>query len=213
MDQTSQDQAPPTRAERAAAIAHQEQGADFHEIVAPIAMSLGKTVTDYRRLDDGGLSITTEDGATTVVDAGTVAAKRAEWTTEEKLVEIVIEFIRPRDAGTRNVRLARRLGRGSAHVPFFYRDEAGVKRTGSKSVKLAPRRASASRGTGRAARQATNHRSAGSRRGAASSSTSSADPGDSDPEPPAPPLRPAPSPRAVFAFGLLTAEQRGEVIA
>lgn len=217
MAKTSQDQVPPALGEfvsgdvRARAIASYKESADIHGIASPIALSRGTSVRldGIRGLDDGGLSITTEDGATTVVDAATRTARGAEWArTSGYTMADAIQLVKAQDAGRRSVRLARQLGRETACVPVFYRDEAGVKRTGSKPVTLAPRRPTAGRGVGRAARQATNHRSAGSRRTAASSSTAGADPGDPDPEPPVAPHRLAPA-RAVLVFAHLTPEQRG----
>lgn len=208
MDQTSKDQAPPAQGE---ASRLRTEAAAFLQadiaIAGKIARSRGTSVdpADIHRLDDGGLSITTKDGATTTVDPAAVAAERASGEN----LEIASRYVLLRDAGRRSVRLARRLGRDSAHVPYSYRDAGGVLRTASKSIVLAPRRGTA--GRGRSARQATNHRSAGSRRTAASSSTSSADPGD--PDPPAQPrslLRLAPPSRAVLAFGVLNAERRGD---
>jgi hypothetical protein len=208
MDETSQDHVPPRL--RARAVAFHEQTADI-EIGSRIARSRGTCVrpADIHGLADGGLSITTNDGATTVVDPTTVAAERAEWATGDKLAS-AIAFVKAQDAGRRSIRLARKLGRDHAHVPFFYRDEAGMTRTGSKPITLAPRRATGGRGVGRAAGQSTNHRSAGTRRTAASSSTAGADPGDPDPALPGPRLRPVLS-RAVHAFRRLTTDQRGAV--
>ncbi|MFP5365148.1 MAG: hypothetical protein ACLGI5_20760 [Thermoleophilia bacterium] len=222
MDQNPQGQVPPTRPEpasddlRARAIEELERFADRFMIAGPEADRRGTKIfgdTDIRQLDDDSLSFVAANGATIAVDAKTVAEKRAEWTTEEMIADR-ISALQKVEADRRRVRLGRKLGRDTAHVTEFYRDDAGAKRTRLKAITLAPRRPAAGRGIGRAARQATNHRSAGSRRTAASSSTAGTDPGDPDPDPelPAAPLRLAPSPRAVLTFGVLTAERRGAVI-